>query len=288
MVLRGGAGMEGIILGITILVFFIVAGAVRSSGARSLEETIDLLGYRSIEVLDEGLRDAIWEAVQQLGEHSSTRNRLRERDIKRIRTLNAMIKGIGTLDGLDFSKLHSLRELNLSYNGITTLNKVDFRGLERLKTLSLTFNVLESLVGVDFNGLDNLVTLDLNENKIEEIEGAEVSHLHSLRNLDLGLNNIVSLEGLDFRGLQSLRYLNLRLNHIKSLKGTDFKELHSLRYLNLDFNRIDTMDGFRGAVEGLTNLTVSMYDNPVTGTKEYNEIAAEIKGDDRNNIILIP
>ncbi len=280
--------MGGIILGITILVVFIVAGSVKSTGAMYFRQKIDFGGYRSIEVSDEGLRDAIWNAVQQLREHSSTRNKLRERDIRRISSLNAMIKGIGTLDGLDFSKLNNLRELNLSYNGISTLKGVDFRGLESLKTLSLTFNVLESLEGVDFNGLDNLETLDLNENRIEEIEGVEVSHLHSLRTLDLGLNKIITLEGLDFGGLQSLRYLNLRLNHIRSLKGANFKELHHLRYLNLDFNRIETMEGFRGSVEGLRNLTISMYENPITGTREYNEVAAEINKGDKNSIILVP
>jgi len=115
-----------------------------------------------------------------------------------------------------------------------------------------------------------------------------VSNLHSLRTLDLGLNKITTLKGLDFFGLHSLRYLNLRLNHIKSLEGSDFKGLHSLRYLNLDFNRIDTMDGFRGAIEGLDNLTISMYDNPVTGTEEYRGVAAEIKGNKGKKIILIP
>ncbi len=284
LILKGGVEMDGVILGIFILIFFIVAGAFKKGGRRYFEEGLSLMGYRCIEVSDEGLRDALWDAVQQLEEYTSTRNKLRESDLRRIKSLNAMIKGIGSLEGLDFSILQNLMELNLSYNGIRSLREVDFRGLDRLRILSLTFNVLESLDGVDFRGLDNLKTLNLNENEIDRVEGVGVGSLHNLRILDLGLNKISSLKGLDLGGLYNLNYLNLRLNHIRSLEGANFKRLHSLKYLNLDFNRIDTMDGFREAVEGLNNLTVSMYDNPITATEEYRVL----KGDRNTNITFIP
>nr|ULE72738.1 toll-like receptor 13 isoform c [Trachinotus ovatus] len=202
--------------------------------------------------------------------------------IPSLRSLEATISRIGTIDDNLLQSCSRLTELTLSANELSELSEHSLRSMTQLRLLELDSNQLSKLP-LALRGLSTLEILDLHSNFISELDCLDFQDFTRLTDLYLHKNHISKLEECVFQNLNDLKVLNIGANslfvvdntfkvnlwklesldlngngHLKLREG-DFRNLSSLSFLALESDTYYNV--YDGAFEGLNNLqtlTVSL------------------------------
>lgn len=205
--------------------------------------------------------------------HSPFAN-LRQIQFDSLRRLDMRSNLLATLNGTDFTRLHTLTHLNLQSNKIEHVHARALADLRQLKFLDLSCNFIKQIPGAMFESQHaSLETLLLNNNKLEVIPKAAFANLQTLKYLNLNRNQIHVIGNYSFGYMANLfeiylaenrihtvefyafhidvrslvgpglvEKLDLSRNQLTGLNASMFYYLTNLRYLLLNNNQIARVD----------------------------------------------
>jgi hypothetical protein len=157
-------------------------------------------------------------------------------ELKNLRELRILMKGITAVSPEAFYGLGNLRVLDLSGNKLKAVKRGAFEGLVSLESLAIDHNRLEDWPRDCLGGLDGLHTLNLEGNRLAGIPAGAFAGLPNLLSLNLGRNRIPAIDPTTFRGLDRLHHLNLAGNPLHFDEQT-WRELSPSVQITLDIAR---------------------------------------------------